>query len=138
MQWDSSRHAGFTTSEPWLPLAPNHAHHNVEMLKHDPRSILTLYRRVIALRRAHRALSIGSYARVPTQEHVFGYERRYGDERLIILLNLGHEPEEVTLPEDARSGEMLLSTHLDRDGEPTGPAVAIRPDEGVIIKLISA
>ena len=29
MQWDDSAHAGFTTGEPWLPLAPDHASHNV-------------------------------------------------------------------------------------------------------------
>jgi alpha-glucosidase len=135
MQWDSSRHAGFTAGEPWLPLAPDFAHHNVEKLKHDTRSILTLYRRLIAFRREHRALSIGSYASVPAQDHVFAYERRYGDERLIVLLNLGHEAETVALPNDAGEGEMLLSTHLDREGERTGATVQIRRDEGVIIKL---
>ena len=135
MQWDSSRHAGFTTSEPWLPLAPDFAHHNVEKLKHDTRSILTLYRRLIAFRRQHRALSIGSFAAVPAQDHVFAYERRYNDERLIVLLNLGHEPETVALPKDAGSGEMLLSTHLDREGERIRSSVQIRRDEGMIIKL---
>jgi alpha-glucosidase len=135
MQWDSSRHAGFTTSEPWLPLAPDFAHHNVDKLRHDTRSILTLYRRLIEFRRAHRALSIGSYTHIRTQDHVFAYERRYADERLMILLNLGHEPETVVLPEDAGSGEMLLSTHLDREGERIGSSIEIRRDEGIIIKL---
>jgi alpha-glucosidase len=135
MQWDSSRHAGFTTGEPWLPLAPDYAHHNVEKLKHDTRSILTLYRRLIEFRRKHRALSIGTYVSIHTQEHVFGYERRYGNERLLVLLNLGHEPETIALPADARESNILLSTHLDRDSERIESAVEIRRDEGLIIEL---
>jgi alpha-glucosidase len=135
MQWDSSRHAGFTTGEPWLPLAPDYAHHNVEKLKHDTRSILTLYRRLIEFRRKHRALSIGSYVSIGTQEHVFAYERRYGHERLMVLLNLGHGPETMALPADAKQGRILLSTHLDRDGERITSAVQIRRDEGLIIEL---
>jgi alpha-glucosidase len=135
MQWDSSRHAGFTSGEPWLPLAPDYTHHNVEKLKHDTRSILTLYRHLIEFRRAHRALSIGTYTAIPTQDHVFGYERRYKGERLIVLLNLGHESESVALPAGAGPGEVLLSTYLEREGERVDSAVRIRRDEGLIIKL---
>jgi alpha-glucosidase len=72
---------------------------------------------------------------VPTQEHVFGYERRHVGERLLVLLNLGHEPETVTLPDDATEGEVLLSTHLNRDGEGVGSTIDLRRDEGLIIRL---
>ena len=34
-----------------------------------------------------------------------------------------------------RPGQILLSTHLDREAEPVESTVAIRRDEGVIIKL---
>jgi alpha-glucosidase len=135
MQWDGARHAGFTRGEPWLPLARDSDHCNVKTLTEDPASILTLYRRLIAFRRSHKALSIGGYVPVDThQEHVFAYERRYQDERLIVLLNLGHEPETVTLPKE-RGGQVLISTHLDRDGERSDGAVHLRPDEGLIVKL---
>jgi hypothetical protein len=56
-------------------------------------------------------------------------------ERLIILLDLGHESETVVLPADAGRGETLLSTHLDREGERVENSVQIRRDEGLIIKL---
>lgn len=140
MQWDASRHAGFSTAEPWLPLTQDFARRNVAALKDDPGSILTLYRRLIEFRRRHRALSIGSYASVDThtQEHVFGYERRYGHERLMILLNLGHQPETIALPEDARGGHILLSTNLDRDGEQVESVITIRRDEGLILTLEGA
>src|SRR6185503_14487766 len=50
MQWDGSGGAGFTTGEPWLPLADDVAAVNVEMQRDDTRSLLALYRRLLALR----------------------------------------------------------------------------------------
>ncbi|HEX5868610.1 MAG TPA: DUF3459 domain-containing protein, partial [Beijerinckiaceae bacterium] len=135
MQWDASPGAGFSTAEPWLPLAPDWARRNVQSLKDDAGSILTLYRLLIEARRRHRALSIGDYLSLHCRDHVFAYERRYGRERLMVALNLGHDDETLALPADAPAGEILLSTDLDREAEPVESAVAIRRDEGVIIKL---
>ena len=52
MQWDASRErAASRAGEPWLPLDPDCATRHVEALSQDPTSILTLYRRLIDLRR---------------------------------------------------------------------------------------
>jgi alpha-glucosidase len=135
MQWDASPGAGFSTAEPWLPLAPDWTRRNVQSLKDDAGSILTLYRLLIEARRRHRALSIGDYLSLHCRDHVFAYERRYGGERLMVALNMGHDDETLALPTDAPPGQILLSTHLDREAEPVESTVAIRRDEGVIIKL---
>ena len=52
MQWDRERNAGFTVSS--LAAAPQTGGVNVEAERDDPRSMLTLYRRLIELRRASR------------------------------------------------------------------------------------
>jgi alpha-glucosidase len=44
MQWNAEAHGGFTTGEPWLPLAEDYVHENVANLSADARSILNLYR----------------------------------------------------------------------------------------------
>ena len=59
MPWDGSENAGFTTAKPWLPLNADWPTRNVARMAEEPQSILTLYRRLLALRRAHPALSIG-------------------------------------------------------------------------------
>ena len=65
MQWDGSPNAGFTTGEPWLPLRRRSTRPATsKALPRDPGSILTLYRRLIALRRdepraEHRQLPSG-------------------------------------------------------------------------------
>jgi alpha-glucosidase len=129
MQWDAAKNAGFThaEAEPWLPLAPDHAAVNVTAQAADPRSMLSLYRALLALRRAEPALSVGSYVPVEGAEDVLAYERRdtATGKRLLVALNLGGQEHE--LPDAASGRRILLSTRLD------GGAVRLRPDEGVVV-----
>src|SRR5688500_7530759 len=61
MQWDDGPNAGFAPpgATPWLPLAEDYRTVNVARQREDPKSLLTLYRRLIQLRRAEAALSVG-------------------------------------------------------------------------------
>jgi len=43
-QWSNEPYGGFSTTEPWLPLAKGYKTRNVETQKDDPHSILNLYR----------------------------------------------------------------------------------------------
>lgn len=133
MQWDDSPHASFSAGLPWLPLAPDHAQRNVDCLARDPQSILSLYRKLIALRRGRKALVEGRYQRVESHADVLCYERALDGERLLVVLNFSHEP--ARLPMQARAGRVLLSTRLDRDGETVEGEIALRGDEGVVIDL---
>jgi alpha-glucosidase len=130
MQWDASANAGFSSVEPWLPLATDYPTCNVASLRADGGSILCFYRYLIALRRRFSALSIGDYLPLATERDVLIYERRYGSERLIVALNLGHEEEASKLPEGIGEVEILLSTHLDRKENVS--QLRLRPNEGVI------
>jgi hypothetical protein len=86
---------------------------------------------LIELRRAHPALSIGPYTALDVVgEHALSYQRRHGDERLSVVLNLGSLPERVKLGE---TGHILVSTCLDREGEHVDEILMLRPDEGVIL-----
>src|SRR3954447_22721145 len=116
MQWDASPNAGFTSGTPWLPLADDYERFNVAAESDDPCSMLTLHRRLIALRRANPALEIGSYARVPADGDLLAYIRAAGNQRLLIALNLGSQ--EQTLDLGALRGQVVLSTHLDRESDP--------------------
>jgi len=136
MPWDGTRHAGFTEGEPWLPLNPNHETCNVATLARDPGSILTLYRRLISLRRQSPALQYGSFAPIASGKEVLVYERRAPgtNERLVVALNLGHEPHRLVLPQDAAEGmRLLLSTHLDREEQALSGGLSLRPCEGIVL-----
>ena len=131
MPWDGSACAGFTTGYPWLPLAPDHADRNVAAMVRDETSILALHRRLIELRRRHPALSLGDYWPIEAEGAVLAYERRHGNETFVVALNLGGEPECVRLPSRWRA---LLSTRLDREQEIAGPDIALRANEGLILR----
>jgi glycosidase len=132
MPWDESKNAGFTTAKPWLPLNADWPTRNVARSAEEPHSILTLYRRLLAARRAHRALSIGDFALLDTEGDVLAYERRYGAERLIVALNLGGRPQLLELPDRAGEYRPLLST-LDDAALTANRALLLRSGEGVIV-----
>jgi alpha-glucosidase len=54
MQWNHGPNAGFTTGKPFFPIAENYRLVNVESQERDPRSLLAVYRRLIAFRRSWR------------------------------------------------------------------------------------
>lgn len=138
MQWDASPNAGFTAGRPWLPVAANFAHCNVAAMLDDPFSILALYRRLIALRRAHPALQTGSYRPVMAQGDVLAYQRELGGESLFVVLNLGGETQRgIALPDGVGEGHVLLSTRLDREERVTS-GFSLRAHEGLVIMLSAA
>ena len=132
MPWDGSENAGFTTAKPWLPLNADWPTRNVARMGEEPHSILTLYRRLLAARRAHLALSIGDFALLDAEGDVLAYERRHGAERLIVALNLGGQSHRLELPDWASDCRALLSTVADAALAGDG-AVLLRADEGVIL-----
>ena len=60
---------------PGCPLAPDYQTVNVQAQHDDPTSMLTLYRRLCALRRATPALAVGTYTAVEAQGDVLAYMR---------------------------------------------------------------
>jgi alpha-glucosidase len=132
MQWDASPNAGFCPPEaqPWLPLAEDYRTQNVAIERGEPRSVLALYQRLIGLRRALPALSVGTYRTLLVDDDVFGYERQAGEGRVFILLNLSVTLHTVRLPQ---AGSVLLSTHLDGEGAAASDEIHLRASEGVLI-----
>ena len=131
MPWDDSRCAGFTTGSPWLPLGDNHASLNVGALEQDRSSILHLYRRLIGLRHKRPTLVTGKILSATADSDVLRFQRVGDQDRLLVLLNMGHEPTQVEI----EHGTILISTHLDREGHETGETLDLRAAEGVVINL---
>jgi alpha-glucosidase len=104
MQWDASPSGGFSTGHPWLGVNPNHAWLNVEAQKNDPHSVLSFYKQMIWLRKHMEVLVYGRYDLVELgHESVFAYTREDGNDKVLVVANLGQhacwwdEPEDGTL-----------------------------------------
>ena len=135
MQWDAGAYAGFSTTEPWLPLADDHRRINVINQRDDATSIYQLHRRLIALRRSRAALRVGNYRPIVASGDLLLFVRELGPDRLLIALNLGDEPVEVSLAAVDLRGRLLVSTAGDRSGEKVLGALDLRGNEGAVVEL---
>ena len=137
MQWSPEPNAGFTTGTPWLPIADDYPTVNVEVQRNDPRSMLTLYKSLIELRRGEPALEIGRFRLHLAAGKVLSYLRlaRAGETEFLVALNMGDSDEKVPLPADVTRGIIAVSTHLDRDDEEIVSELRLRPHEGVVMRI---
>jgi len=112
MQWSSDRNAGFSRANPqrlYLPVIIDPEYHfeavNVEAQQHNPHSLLNWMKRLIALRRRHRAFGRGSLEFLhPSNRKVLAFIRSYEDERILVVVNLSRFAEFVELDLSAFSG----------------------------------
>jgi alpha-glucosidase len=129
MQWSSGPNAGFSTAEPWVPIASNDPALTVEGQRDDPASMLSLFRSLVRLRRETPALAVGAYRSLPAPTEVFSYERTHPHGAAVqVHLNFGDENREIEPPGGA---EVLLST-IPRAG---AVATRLRPYEGVVVSV---
>lgn len=133
MQWSSGRHADFTRGEPWLPLPDDYAVINVERQREDRSSMLTLYRRLLHLRRENDALRVGHYIPDVIDNRALAYQRDCGTSRVLVALNFTDAT--IQLEPRASGGRILLSTHLDREGVAVDSTLQLRANEGVVVEL---
>lgn len=128
MQWTSGKNAGFSRSEPWLPVAPNYLEINVEKESKEPRSILSLYKALIHYRKKSPALLYGSYEPLAAgNPQLFAFARKFKKEKNVIVLNFSGKKQTAKL--DLSGAKAVISTYLDR---PSARNFTLRPYEGVI------
>lgn len=130
MQWDSQPAAGFTDGMPWLPIPRSAATQNVETLDRDPRSILSFYRALLALRMSSPTLLNGTCEDVVAHGDVLCFRRRLGPESFFIALNLLAIPASIS----ELQGKVVLSTVLERRGEQVSGSLYLAANEGVIVR----
>ncbi len=134
MQWSSDTHAGFSDVEPWLPIGVDRDVANVASQSRDAGSLLTLYRRLLELRAAEPVLRDGAHEALQSGPGVVAYGRGSGARRLVVVLNFRHEPATHVFGGELK-GHVVLSSFLDREGEPVERQARLRADEGLVLAL---
>jgi glycosidase len=90
MSWTAdNNNAGFTTGTPFRPVAANVSTQNVLGQLADPNSILAFYKAMLKLRNSFPSIAQGSYEAAFVSGSVMGYQRIFGNERTLILINYG-------------------------------------------------
>jgi len=143
MLWVDAPNAGFTTEEahPWLPLDARWPEINAATQSRNPKSIFSLYRHLLALRRQHDTLHSGDIADVQAEGNLLRYRRTSppdGDSTdFQILLNLGNDMITAHCP----PGTVVLTTMLDGAGSLVGKEdgsdgeITLEAGEGLLIAL---
>ncbi|CAN5754689.1 alpha-amylase family glycosyl hydrolase [soil metagenome] len=132
MRWDGSVGAGFTDATPWLPMGPAAATINVAAQRDDPASMLSLHRRLLAMRRQEPALSVGEFRSLGRAGDTLAYLRTDGPRRFVVALNLGAAPNTI---EVGRGGRVVISTHPEREARPVESRVGLLAHEGVVVSI---
>ncbi len=111
MHWSAEKNAGFTSGTPWLELNPNYPEINVAQQQNRPDSVLSYYKKLIALRKAPEYVGTFTYGEfVPAYETlpgVLAYLRKSDGQTILVAANYGTDA--VTLPVDSGAQKVLLS-----------------------------
>ncbi|MGZ3444744.1 MAG: alpha-amylase family glycosyl hydrolase, partial [Myxococcaceae bacterium] len=136
MPWDGAAGGGFTTGKPWFRFAPGQASTNVAAQTGDPRSLLSHYRQWIRARHASPALSRGAIRVVLGQGPVLAFVRTQAQERVLVIHNLGSEPQALSLEVEGARAEPLLATDGARGTRDGGTVrVVLPPYASAALKL---
>jgi len=114
MQWSPDRNAGFSMVNPqqlYLPVIMDPEYHfesvNVENQTQNPSSLLWWMRRVIATRRRFQAFGRGDIEYLfPDNHKVLAFIRKYGEERILVVINLSRFPQVAELDLSAYAGSI--------------------------------
>ncbi len=105
MQWSPDRNAGFSRAEPqrlYLPVIVDSVYGfqgiNVEAQEKSPFSLLNWMKRLIQVRKQHRAFGRGSIEFIdPENPHVLAYIREYQGDVILVVNNMSGAAQPVRL-----------------------------------------
>ena len=102
MVWEhAAPHGGFSSAKPWLPVPAAHLGRAVDVQAMDPASVLVRYGEVLAFRKEHPALVVGSIEFLDAEGDVLAFVREAGNERLLCLFNFADAPAHWLVPAGA-------------------------------------
>jgi len=136
MVWDAAApHAGFSTAaKTWLPVASEHLPLAASAQMAAPDSLFHFYQAMLAWRRQHAVLRVGSIELLPADDAVLAFVRRSDDAALLCAFNLGASPVRYALPDQVRP--LALDTlHSLPSGALDGQTLVLPPYSAVFATL---
>ncbi|MBA1392634.1 DUF3459 domain-containing protein, partial [Lactobacillus sp. XV13L] len=130
IQWTNDEKTGFSTGTPWLAVNPNCREINVKAALADPNSIFYTYQKLIALRHENDIVVNGNFIPVPASDNVLAYYRVLGEQRWLVVANLGAQDEHFSLPD--RIDHVLISNY---DKPQTLQDLTLRPYEAFAVVI---
>ncbi len=129
MQWSVDRNGGFSRADPqklFLPTIQDSTYGfqavNVEAQLASPTSLINWLRRMIVVRKSHKAMGRGALKFLyPKNRKVLAYLRELDDESILCVVNVSNAPQAVELDMSEYDGtgltELTAGTSFPRIGE---------------------
>lgn len=133
VQWDDSEHAGFTTGTPWIMVNPNYKEINAKEQLSRKNSVFYFYKELIRLRKEYDIIPYGTYQLLlPEDPDLFVYERRLGEERLLVICNFSEKELSYEVPEEfsAENAKLLIANYEDAK---IAAHLTLRPYESLVL-----
>jgi alpha-glucosidase len=127
--WDATATHGWKLSDNWLPFPPGSDIRNAETQRSDPESMANLYHAITAARRASPALRLGSLQLLQSPSDAVAFERKYGEDRRIVIINMGDAEADISEIADGWETQLRTDTsnHLPRHNTiPAQSAMVLR------------
>ena len=127
ISWSGSEYAGFSTSEPWIPLNSRFKEINLEKDLLSEKSVYRYYKKLIALRKSSPEILFGDFEVLSKPEdNYFAFTRTYEGKNVTVICNF-EQPSRITLPNI--DGKLLLGNYSDRKAF----SETFRPYEAVVL-----
>jgi oligo-1,6-glucosidase len=136
VQWDDSRHAGFTLGTPWIKVNPNYRQINAKQALSDPDSIFHYYKKLIQLRKQEEIVVYGDFQLIyGDSEEIFAYTRTLNMEKWVIICSFSNEHVLFTFPEEMKDKEKEIVIGNYEDKGMLRDSVELKPYQAFVIKL---
>ncbi|MEN0040161.1 MAG: alpha-glucosidase family protein [Pseudomonadota bacterium] len=90
---------GFTSGDPWLPVAPEHLHLAANAQLGEDDSLLAHYMELLDFRAQHQAFSKGDIRFVGEDENLLAFTRTHRGTTVFVAINMSEKSASMTLPD---------------------------------------
>ena len=135
MQWNGEQYGGFSETEPWLPMSAGFRNEiTVEAQQNDQDSILSFYKKLIAMRKMYPVIAEGEISFLETgTDRVLAYRRKLGEQQIAVFCNLDGEKHTVKVDGAWRGDPVLLENYEARQMDPEGETYTMEPYEFMVL-----
>jgi glycosidase len=119
MQWNGSKHAGFSTREPWMRPNDDYTICNAKQQSADASSVLAYWKRILALRSEHTDLFVyGDFDLVdPKDKSLVAFTKQWHGSKAFVVCNFSKTQQVFEIPGGMKGrAEILMGTRPGRDG----------------------
>ena len=114
VQWDNTKHAGFSEHEPWFYVNENYKEINVKDQENDKESVLNFYRKAIKVRKELSVVKDGNYKEYnKSSSKVYTYSREDSKQKILVICSYYDKTTKLNIPKgfDLKTGKLVLSNY---------------------------